>query len=219
MSSCGLGLIPVLWGRLGLQCFPTFLRFSGEGGAVRRSNPRHDPASVNWLVHCSLHLDLECLWAGALWLWQVKEDTGCLQLSLCLQNTWCWSRGQLTLQPWQSSNDRGKESWCSWVLLNITPYRNHWLCTWCWIIFPLSEESRRFFLLYHNLTMRHLLDAAALCFSSKLSPLFLFQFQELLLFFSSHCFKIPRVDRNVWRHRLNPCAPLWSPFSHPMNNV
>lgn len=41
VSSCGLGPIPVLWGRLGLQCFPTFLGFSGGGGAVRSSDPRH----------------------------------------------------------------------------------------------------------------------------------------------------------------------------------
>lgn len=50
VSPCGLGLIPVLWGRLGLLCFPTFLRFSGEDGAMRGSEPHHKPALVNWLL-------------------------------------------------------------------------------------------------------------------------------------------------------------------------
>lgn len=46
---------------------------------------------------------------------------GGLKPSLWLQNTWCWSEGQLTLQPWQASSDRGKESWCSWTLLENNP--------------------------------------------------------------------------------------------------
>lgn len=144
VSPCGLGLVPVLWGRLGLACFPTFLRFSGEDGAIRGSEPPRKPALVNWSLRAG-DIRSSTPWCWLVYEPVVREDTGSLQLSLCLRNTWCWSRGQLTLQPWQSSSDRGKESWCSRVLLNITLYRNHQLCTWCCIIFPLNWEFRRFY--------------------------------------------------------------------------
>lgn len=90
VSQCGLGPLPVLWGRLGLQCFPTFLRFSGEGGAKSSSSPRHKPALVNRLLRT------HDAWSSTPWLWlvyelvprlwQVRDDSGCLQLSLSAEH-------------------------------------------------------------------------------------------------------------------------------------